>query len=296
MPLGTSRHPFGRTTVAMVTPFTADASAVDLAGAAALAAHLVDQQGCDGIVVGGTTGEAPTTSDDERDAVLRAVLDAVGDRAVITAGVSSNDTRHAVDLARAAERAGAHGLLVVTPYYSRPTQEGVAHHFRAVADRTGLPVCLYDIPARTGTAIATDTLLALAEHPRIAGVKDVSYDLAGSSRVIAATDLRYYSGADELNLPLCAVGAVGVVSTVAHVAGQQVRGLLDAFERGDNATATALHHRLLPLVSAMALAPGVVTAKALLTAAGQPAGPVRPPLLPATPDVVEALAKAVAAL
>lgn len=280
-PHATARRPFGRISAAMVTPFTADGS-LDAEGAQRLATHLVDHAGCDGLVLSGTTGESPTTTDAEKETLLRAVVEAVGDRAVVTAGVGTNDTRRSVDLARAAERAGAHGLLVVTPYYSRPTQQGVAAHFTAVADATGLPVMLYDIPGRTGAALSTGTLLSLATHPRIAGVKDVSYDLLGASKVIANTGLAYYCGADELNLPLYAVGAVGVVSTVANVDGTRIRDMLDAFDAGRTAEATGLHHALLPLVEAMTtLGPGTVTAKALLASRNLPAGPVRLPLTPA---------------
>ncbi|MFC1414170.1 4-hydroxy-tetrahydrodipicolinate synthase [Streptacidiphilus sp. N1-12] len=280
--------PFGRIAAAMVTPFHPDGS-LDPEGAQALAVHLVDR-GCDGIVVSGTTGEAPTTSDAEKDTLLRAVLEAVGDRAAVTAGVGSNDTRHTLELARAAERAGAHGLLAVTPYYSKPSQEGIRQHFTALADATPLPVMVYDIPGRTGTALSRDTLLRLAEHPRIAAVKDAAYHLLGSARLIADTGLPYYSGADELNLPLFAVGAVGVVSTVANVAPAATRAVLDAHTSGDTAAATALNARLLPLVEAMmTLAQGAVTAKALLRQRQLPAGPVRLPLLDADRELTEAL-------
>ncbi|MHA6763242.1 4-hydroxy-tetrahydrodipicolinate synthase [Streptacidiphilus sp. PAMC 29251] len=280
--------PFGRLAPAMVTPFHPDGS-LDPEGAQALAVHLVDQ-GCDGIVVSGTTGESPTTSDAEKDILLRAVLEAVGDRATVTAGVGSNDTRHTVELARAAERAGAHGLLAVTPYYSKPSQEGIGRHFSALADATSLPVMLYDIPGRTGTALTRDTLLRLAEHPGISAVKDAAYDLLGSARLIADSGLHYYSGADELNLPLYALGAVGAVSTVANVAPAATRAVLDAHTGGDTAGATALNARLLPLVEAMmTLAPGVVTAKALLRHQQLPSGPVRLPLLDADRELTDAL-------
>jgi 4-hydroxy-tetrahydrodipicolinate synthase len=280
--------PFGRIAPAMVTPFRPDGS-LDPEGAQALAVHLVEQ-GCDGLVVSGTTGESPTTSDAEKDVLLRAVLEAVGDRATVTAGVGSNDTRHTQELARAAERAGAHGLLAVTPYYSKPSQEGVRRHFTALADSTSLPVMVYDIPGRTGTALARDTLLRLAEHPRIAAVKDAAYDLLGSARLIADSGLAHYSGADELNLPLYALGAVGAVSTVANVAPAPTRAVLDAHTRGDTAGATALNARLLPLVEAMmTLAPGSVSAKALLRHQQLPAGPVRLPLLDADQELTAAL-------
>ncbi|MEH6378102.1 4-hydroxy-tetrahydrodipicolinate synthase [Streptomyces sp. KLMMK] len=291
----TPTSPFGRTVCAMVTPFTPEGE-LDLDGAQALADHLVREGGCDGLVLNGTTGESPTTSDAEKSALVRAVAEAVGDRARITAGVGSADTRHTVELARAAEAAGAHGVLVVTPYYSRPPQEDVAEHFLTVAGATGLPVMLYDIPGRTATRIEPDTMLRLAEHPRIAGVKDCAYDLLGSAKVIAATDLAYYSGSEELNLPLRAVGATGYVSTVANVAGPLLAAALDAFDRGAPAEATRLHQRLLPLVEPMMSSglPGTVTAKALLNARGLPAGPVRPPLRPAAPARTEALLKAYA--
>ncbi|WP_042393935.1 4-hydroxy-tetrahydrodipicolinate synthase [Streptacidiphilus carbonis] len=289
-------HPyFGRTLPAMVTPFHPDGS-LDREGAQVLATHLVDR-GCDGIVLSGTTGESPTTSDAEKDTLLRAVLEAVGDRARVTAGVGSNDTRHTVELARAAERAGAHGLLLVTPYYNRPGQEGIQRHFTAVADATALPVMLYDIPERAGSRLTEDTLLRLAEHPRIIAVKDGTGDLALSARVIARTGLQYYSGIDELNLPLYALGGVGAVSTVANVAPEQTLALLDAYLRGANDEALRLQQQLIPLVEAMmTLAPGTVTAKALLRARGLPAGPVRPPLVDADPGLSTTLTRALAQL
>ncbi|MGW8847440.1 4-hydroxy-tetrahydrodipicolinate synthase [Streptomyces xiamenensis] len=275
--------PFGRRAAAMITPFTAG-GALDLEGAARLAVHLVDRGGCDALVLNATTGESATTTDAEKDAVLRAVLEAVGDRASVIAGVGTSDTRHTVALARAAASAGAHGLLVVTPYYSRPTQEGIVRHLETVADATELPVMLYDIPARTGagTELTADSLRRLAGHPRIRAVKDCAYDLLKSGLVMESTELAYYSGCDELHLPLYALGATGYVSTVANVAGPQVRAVLDAVDAGDLATATLLHRRLLPLVDTMMTGvPGTVSVKALFAAAGMPGGPVRGPLLPA---------------
>ena len=280
--------PFGRLAAAMVTPFRPDGS-LDLPGAQTLAVHLVDH-GCDGLVLHGTTGEAPTTTDAEKEALVRAVLEAVGDRAAVTAGVGTNDTGHSLELARAAERAGAHGLLVVTPYYSRPTQQGLQQHLGAVADATALPVMLYEVPARTGTRLDRDTLLRLAEHPRISAVKDAAYDLLGTARIIAQTGLHYYSGADELNLPLYAIGAVGAVSTVANAAPAETLAVLDAHAAGDNLRALRLQQRLLPLIEAMMTThPGTVTAKALLRHQGLPAGPVRLPLLDADAELTAVL-------
>ncbi|SOE14488.1 4-hydroxy-tetrahydrodipicolinate synthase [Streptomyces sp. 2323.1] len=286
--------PFGRTATAMITPFTADGE-LDTDGAQQLATHLVDDGGCDALVLSGTTGEAPTTSDAEKEALLRAVVEAVGDRARITAGVGTSDTRHSVALARSAERAGAHGLLVVTPYYSRPTQEAVTQHLRTVADATGLPVMLYDIPGRTGTALSAATLLRLAAHPRVAAVKDCGNDLLKSAKVLAATGLAYYAGCDEQILPLRALGGAGCISTAANAAPRAVCAVLDAYDAGDTAEAARRQLALVPLIEAVTgtETPGTVTAKALLNHLGLPAGPVRGPLLAAdaalTSRLVDAL-------
>ncbi|MCX5139477.1 MULTISPECIES: 4-hydroxy-tetrahydrodipicolinate synthase [unclassified Streptomyces] len=280
-------RPFGRTLCAMITPFT-DAGDLDPDAAAGHAAKLV-AAGCDGLVLSGTTGESPTTSDAEKTALLRAVREAAGPDVVIVAGVGSADTRHTVELAGQAERAGADGLLVVTPYYSRPPQAAVEAHFLRVAGATGLPVMLYDIPGRTGTRIEPETMLRLAEHPRIVAVKDCSQDLLAATRVIAATGLGYYSGCEELNLPLYAVGGAGYVSTVANVAPGPLRAVLDAFDDGDTAGAARLNGLLAPLTELMMASglPGTVTAKALLDA-----GPVREPLQPAGREAADGLRRA----
>jgi 4-hydroxy-tetrahydrodipicolinate synthase len=276
-----SRAPFGRVATAMVTPFAADGG-VDLDGAAELAAHLVEA-GNDAIVVNGTTGEAPTTSDSEKREVLRAIVGAIGGRARVLAGVGTFDTAHTVSLARDAERAGADGLLVVTPYYSKPPQAGLAAHFTAVADATGLPVMIYDIPGRTGVAVSTDTLVRLGEHPRIVAVKDAKDDLVASSWVLARSELAYYSGTDALTLPLLSIGGVGVVSVVAHVVTPEVREMVDAALAGEGGRALALHRRLLPVFEGFFRTQAVILTKAALRLAGLPAGPVRPPLVDASP-------------
>ena len=281
-------RPFGRVLTAMVTPFAEDGS-IDLSGAQELAAHLVDRQAHDGLVVLGTTGEAPTLSDGEQHAVLEAVLDAVGDRATVVAGVGTNDTAHTIENARRAERLGAHGLLVVTPYYNKPPQAGLLRHFTAVADATDLPVMLYDIPPRSVVPIEVDTLARLAEHPRIVAVKDAKGDLGAVMRTLARTDLAYYSGEDLLNLPLLAVGAVGVVSVVGHLAGPRLAELIAAVESGDLVKARAVNESLLPLYMGVFRTQGVILAKAALRELGLPAGPVRPPLVDATPEQVAQL-------
>ncbi|RJK96483.1 4-hydroxy-tetrahydrodipicolinate synthase [Vallicoccus soli] len=280
--------PFGRVLTAMVTPFDADGG-LDLDGAQRLAEHLV-AHGNDGIVVSGTTGESATTSDDEKDRLVRAVVEAVGDRAHVLAGVGTSDTAHSCELARRAEKAGATGLLAVTPYYSRPPQEGLVRHFTAIADASGLPVMLYDIPVRTGLAIETPTLLRVAEHERVVAVKDAKGDLGATSLVMLATDLAYYSGDDVLNLPLLSVGGCGFVSVVAHVAGERLRALADAHAGGRPDEATRLHLELMPLYTGMFRTQGVILTKAALTLLGLPAGPLRPPLVDATPEQVQRLA------
>ena len=274
--------PFGRMLTAMITPFTS-AGALDLDGAARLAEHLVDQ-GNDGLVLNGTTGESPTTTDEEKEQVLRAVVEAVGGRAFVLGGVGTFDTAHTLELARQAEKAGAHGLLVVTPYYSKPPQEGLRRHFTAVADATGLPVMVYDIPGRTAVAMETQTLLRLAEHPRIVAVKDAKDDLGASSEVLARTDLAYYCGSDMLNLPLLSIGGVGFVSVVSHIVTPRLVALADAFAAGEVARATTLHQELLPVYAGLFRTQGVILTKAALALLGLPAGPVRAPLVDATPE------------
>ncbi|MDQ1044494.1 4-hydroxy-tetrahydrodipicolinate synthase [Streptomyces sp. V4I2] len=285
----TTPRPFGRALCAMITPFT-DAGALDLDGAQRLADRLVTE-GCDGLVLSGTTGESPTTTDAEKAALVTAVREAVGGRASVVAGVGTFDTRHTIELALAAEKAGADGLLVVSPYYSRPPQDALEAHFREVADASGLPLVLYDIPGRTGTRIEPDTLIRLAGHPRIVAVKDCSYDFLGAQKVLDRTELAYYAGCDEHNLALYAVGAAGYVSTVANVVPAQLRAVLDAFEAGDTPVAARLQQRATRLIEAMMSAglPGTVTAKALLNALGLPAGPVRAPLRPADRETVDGL-------
>ncbi|MEU2272831.1 4-hydroxy-tetrahydrodipicolinate synthase [Streptomyces olindensis] len=281
--------PFGRTLCAMVTPFS-DSGALDLDGAQRLAAHLVGN-GCDGIVLSGTTGESPTTTDSEKSALIAAVREAVADRASIVADVGTPDTRHTAELAREAEKAGADGLLVVAPYYSRPPQDALEAHFREIADSTGLPLMLYDIPARTGTRVEPETLLRLADHPGIVAVKDCSNDFLAAQKVLARTDLAYYAGCDEHNLALYAVGGAGYVSTVANVIPDHLRAVLDAFDAGDTSRAARLQQRATPLIEAIMSAglPGAVTAKALLGALHLPGGRVRAPLRPADPGTADGL-------
>ena len=282
-----ARARLGTVLTAMVTPFTDDG--VDTAAAARLATHLVDT-GCDGLVLSGTTGESPTTTDAEKLALLGAVLEAVGDRTRIIAGAGSYDTAHSVHLAKACAAEGAHGLLVVTPYYSKPPQSGLVAHFTAVADATDLPVVLYDIPPRSVVPIEWDTIRTLSNHPNIVAVKDAKGDLPGAAQAMAETGLAYYSGDDALNLPWLAVGAVGFVSVWGHLAAGQLRDMFSAFNSGDLATARKISVALGPLNAAQARLGGVTMSKAGLRLQGFEAGDPRLPQMPATAEQVAQLA------
>ena len=278
----------GTVLTAMVTPFHPDGS-LDTAAAARLANHLVEA-GSDGLVISGTTGESPTTTDKEKLTLLRAVLEAVGDRARVIAGAGTYDTAHSVHLAKACAAEGAHGLLVVTPYYSRPPQSGLVAHFSAVADATPLPVLLYDIPPRSVIPILPDTIRTLASHPNIVGIKDAKGDLHSGGQIIAETGLAYYSGDDPLNLPWLSVGATGFISVISHLAAGQLREMVSAFQSGDTATARKINVTISPLCDAMSRTGGVTMVKAGLRLQGVDIGDPRLPQMPATPAEVDALA------
>ena len=274
--------PFGRIITAMVTPFAADGS-LNLDEARRLAAHLVDEQGNDALVINGTTGESPTTTDAEKLALLTAVVSEVGDRAKVIAGVGTFSTAHTIELAAQAEQAGVDGLLVVTPYYSRPPQDAVADHFLTVAEATTKPIIIYDIPHRTGTPVESATLIKIAAHPRIVAVKDAKGAPVASSQVIVATDLAYYAGDDAMTLPLLSVGGVGVVGTSTHFTGRGTRALVEAYLAGDVARALTQHQALLPVFQGVFATQGCLLVKAGLAARGFAPGGVRKPLLAASP-------------
>lgn len=282
----TAARPFGSLLTAMVTPMKDDGS-VDVKAAAALAVHLV-ANGHDGIVLNGTTGEAPTTHTPEKSELIRAVVDAVGDRAVILAGAGSNDTRHAVRMAEQAAEAGAHGLLVVTPYYSRPSQRGIYQHTVAVADATELPVMLYDVPGRTAVRYAPDTLDRLAEHPRIVAIKDATGDVQSALRGIQRTGLAWYSGDDGLLLPFLSVGAVGVVSMAAHLVGNELARVIRQFESGDVAAARATFLSVAPVIDLICgSGNGALRSKLTLSLLGLiPSAAMRSPQVEADEDEV----------
>jgi 4-hydroxy-tetrahydrodipicolinate synthase len=276
--------PFGRLATAMVTPFKKDLS-IDWDGVAVLANHLLST-GHDAIVVNGTTGEAPTTSDDEKDQIIKVVLEAVGKRAKVIAGAGNNETSHSVEQAKRAQVAGADALLVVTPYYNKPPQAGIEAHFRAIADATELPVMMYDIPGRTGMQIESDTIVRLAEHPRIVALKDAKGDVAATSWVIKRSGIPVYSGDDILNLPLLSVGAVGFVSVCGHTVGSQLREMLDAWFAGNAPRALEIHQKILPVFTGTFRTQGAIMTKAALTLMGLPGGYTRLPLVDATPEQI----------
>jgi 4-hydroxy-tetrahydrodipicolinate synthase len=279
----------------MVTPFD-DTGAVDHQKAWDLARHLVDQ-GTDTLLVAGTTGESPTLDDSEKTALFKTVIDAVaGKKTRVIAGTGTYDTAHSVAMTGKAAELGADGVLAVTPYYNKPSQAGLVAHFRAIAD-VGLPVMLYNIPGRTSRLIEVDTLVRLAEHPDIVGVKDAVGSIDFTSATInRAPGFPVYSGDDSMTLPMMAVGAVGVVSVISHLAGPAVKAMLKAANSGDYAEARRLHHLLLPLQQACFAEPNPTPVKAALGRFWEPVGDVRLPLVSAGEDTLAAVEKAMGAI
>lgn len=277
---------FGRLLTAMVTPMTFD-GAVDLRRTGELAHKLVEEQNNDGIVVNGTTGESPTTTDSEKAEIVKAVVEAVGSDAAVVAGVGTNDTAHTIELAHQAAEAGADGLLVVTPYYSKPSQAGIMEHFTAVADATDLPIMLYDIPGRTGTPIETRTLIELADHPRIVAVKDAKGLVVESATVMASTTLAYYSGDDAITPALLSVGGVGLVGTSTHFTGRRMHEVIDAYVDGRIDEALSTYREILPVLTGVFAAQGATMVKAGLAHQGFTVGRVRPPQTMPTPEQAE---------
>jgi len=291
----TTARPFGSLLTAMVTPMTDDGS-VDFDAAASLAAHLVEH-GHDGVVLNWTTGEAPTTHSPEKADLIRAVVDAVGDRALVLAGAGSNDTQHAVRMAEQAAEAGAHGLLVVSPYYSRPSQKGIYQHTVAVADATDLPVMLYDVPGRSVVRYAPETLDRLAAHDRIVAIKDATGDVQAATRLIAQTGLAFYSGDDGLLLPFLSVGAVGLVSMAGHLVGAELADVIRKFDAGDTAGARATFVSVLPVIDLISgSGNGALRSKLTLALLGLiPTAAMRLPQAGADDDEVDEVRAALAA-
>ena len=278
---------FGTVLVAMVTPFDKDMK-LDVDAGVKLAAKLVND-GCDGLVLGGTTGESPTTSTDEKLTLIREVKNALGERAKIVAGAGNYSTDSSVDLAQQSVNAGADALLIVTPYYSKPPQEGVYQHFKTVASAVDAPIMLYDIPGRTATPIAEETAMRLAEVPNIVAIKEAKGDLAAGARLYQKTELALYSGDDPINIPWLSVGATGFVSVVGHCAARTLRDMRTAFDRGDLAEALRLNSTMFPLNRAMARSGGVSFAKAALDIMGMSVGSPRLPQVPLSDEARDAL-------
>jgi len=288
--------PFGRVLTAMITPFDSS-GAIDHGTVWDLARHLVDI-GNDGIVVAGTTGESPTLDGDEKIALFRAVVEAVGDRAVVVAGTGTYDTAESLHLTAGAIEAGVHGVMAVTPYYSRPPQQGLFEHFTTIADASSVPMLVYNIPSRTGRRIEVETLIRLAEHERIVAVKDAVGDLAFTIETVngCGDDLAVYSGDDILTLPMMAVGAVGVVSVAAHLAGEQISAMVAAVVNNDWDEARRIHLALAPLCKALFAEPSPMPVKGALNALWQPVGEPRSPLVSASAEAVSAVKEALAAV
>jgi 4-hydroxy-tetrahydrodipicolinate synthase len=277
---------FGRLLTAMVTPFHPDES-VNHEAAAQLARHLVDT-GSDGIVVSGTTGESPTLTPEEKLALCRTVKEAVGERARVVAGTGNYSTRESIELTKEAERVGVDGAMLVVPYYNNPPQEGLYQHFRSVAESTALPIILYNVPSRAPRNMETATVVRLAEIPNIVAVKEASGKLEQVAEIIAQTppSFRVYSGDDSSTLPLMSMGAYGLISVAAHLAGRQIKDMVEAFAAGRVDEAAALHARLLPLFQACFCTTNPIPVKAAVSLLGIPAGGVRLPLVPADEQVV----------
>jgi 4-hydroxy-tetrahydrodipicolinate synthase len=266
----------------MATPFAAD-GAVDFNRAAQLARRLVET-GTDSLVVAGTTGESPTLTDEEKIRLFATVKEAIGGRGAVLAGAGTYDTAHSVHLSREAKRVGADGLLLVVPYYNRPSQEGLYKHFRTIAESVDLPVMLYNIPGRTGTNMPPETIARLSEVPNIVAVKEAagSLDQVSDIRRRTPEEFAIYSGDDSLTLPFLSVGAVGVVSVASHLVGQEIGQMIDAYNAGWVGEARRIHLRLLPLFKALFIAPNPVPLKAAMAFSGFPIGEPRLPLVAAT--------------
>ncbi|MCL6451034.1 MAG: 4-hydroxy-tetrahydrodipicolinate synthase [Acetobacteraceae bacterium] len=287
---------WGRVITAMVTPFGPDL-AVDWARAAELARRLVDS-GSDGLVVGGTTGESPTLTEAEKLKLWETVVEAVGDRVPVIAGTGTNSTAASVSLTRRAEVAGVDGVMLVTPYYNKPPQEGMYRHFREVAESTRLPVLLYNVPGRTGANLLPETVARLAEVPNIVALKEASGSLEQVAQVVrlAPPGFRVYSGDDSLTLPVLASGGYGVVSVASHLVGQEMQQMVRAYLGGDAAEAARLHLRLTPLFKALFITANPIPVKCALALCGFPVGGLRLPLVEASSGEREALARVLSEL
>jgi len=286
---------WGRILTAMVTPFTREGQ-LDVEGAQKLAAHLVEH-GSDGLVVSGTTGESPVLTKEEKLTLFRAVKEAVGGKALVIAGTGSYDTAASVELSKEAEKIGVDGLMLVVPYYNRPSQEGLYQHFKTVATSVSLPVILYNIPSRTGRNMEPDTVLRLLEIKNIVALKEASGDISQATSILSRAPKGFllYSGDDVMTLPLLAVGAHGVISVASHLVGEKMQEMIQSFLQGQVERAVSLHQELFPLFKALFITTNPVPVKAALDMLGLPAGPPRLPLVEASPGEKEKIAGALKA-
>jgi 4-hydroxy-tetrahydrodipicolinate synthase len=275
---------FGSVITAMATPFRDD-YALDVEGAQSLAVWLLEN-GSDAVFVAGSTGESPTLTHQEKSDLLRAVIEAARGKGKVIAGTGTYDTAETVELTREAEKAGADAVVVVTPYYNRPPQRGLIAHFTKVADSTGLPIIMYNIPSRTACLIEADTLLRLAEVDNIVAVKDSTGDFQTASRIVkdSPPDFDVYSGDDWATFPLCCMGAAGIVSVASHLVGDRIKEMVELIETGDVPSARKIHDDLMPLFKGLFVTSNPIPLKVALEIAGRPVGPPRLPLVPATPD------------
>lgn len=270
---------FGKVLTAMVTPFNQQGE-VDYQAAKNLALRLVEN-GSDGLVIAGTTGESPTLSTAEKLTLFSTIVEAVGGKATVIAGTGSNDTKKSVELTREAERTGVDGILLVTPYYSKPPQEGLYRHFKTVAEATALPVMIYNIPSRTGVNISPMTMSRLAEVKNIVALKESTGDLSQAAEMVRVLPKEFlvYSGDDILTLPMLSIGAVGVISVAAHLAGRRLRTMVDHYYQGEVMKAAKIHQELLPLFKVLFITTNPIMVKAALNLLGLEVGTTRLPLV-----------------
>ncbi|MGO1058617.1 4-hydroxy-tetrahydrodipicolinate synthase [Planococcus sp. FY231025] len=285
---------FGQVVTAMVTPFDANGD-IDFPATAALVEHLI-QNGSDALVVAGTTGESPTLSADEKIELFKFVVETVQGRIPVIAGTGSNNTRASITLTQGAEEAGVDGIMLVTPYYNKPSQEGMFQHFQAIATSTHLPVMLYNIPGRSVVNLSVDTVVRLSAIPNIVSIKEASGNLDAAAEIIERTPESFtlYSGDDGLTLPLLSIGGTGIVSVAAHVIGREMQEMVSSFKTGDTQKAAQIHRKLLPAMNALFAAPNPVPVKTALNLTGVPVGGVRLPMVPLTEQETLTLQEALA--
>lgn len=271
---------FGKIITAMVTPFDANGD-IDFTATGKLIDHLI-ANGSDGLVVAGTTGESPTLTAAEKLSLFKFTVERVNGRIPVIAGTGSNDTRSSIALTKQAEGAGVDGIMLVTPYYNKPAQEGLFQHFKAIAEATSLPVMLYNIPGRSAVNMAPETIIRLSAIKNIVSVKEASGNLDAASLIIEQTpaDFTLYSGDDGLTLPLMAIGADGIVSVASHIIGNEMQAMLADFTAGNVKEAAVQHRRLLPVMNALFAAPNPVPVKTALQLLGIQTGTVRLPMIP----------------